>query len=53
MIVRNIHSTQVGLVTKLVNGSMSPQFHVVFNDIFHIVVSIISIDPEVWIRLVT
>ena len=29
-----IHSTQVGLDINLLTGSISPQFHVVFDDIF-------------------
>ena len=35
-----MHSTQVGLVLNLLNGSFSIQYHVVFNDMFYTVVSI-------------
>ena len=45
-------STQVGLVMNLVNGSMLLQFHVVFNYIYHNVVSSTYIYPYVWKRLV-
>ena len=48
-----MHSTQVGLVLNLLTGSISPQFHVVFNDMFSTVMSSTSADPEVWISLVT
>ena len=48
-----MHSTQVGLVLNLLTGSISPQFHVVFDDMFSTVTSSTSADPEVWIRLVT
>ena len=48
-----MHSTQVGLVLNLLTGSISPQFHVVFDDMFSNVISITAADPEVWIRLVT
>ena len=50
---KNIHSTPVGLVLNLLTGSISPQYHVVFDDLFSTVVIIIAADPEVWIRLVT
>ena len=49
----NMHSTQVGLVLNLLTGSVSPQYHVVFDDMFSTVMSSTSEDPEVWIRLVT
>ena len=48
-----MHSTQVGLVLNLLTGSISPHFHVVFDDMFSTVMSSIAADPEVWIRLVT
>ena len=48
-----MHSTQVGLVLNLLTGSISQQFHVVFNDMFSTVMSSTAADPEVWIRLVT
>ena len=35
----NMHSTQVGLVLNLLTGSISPQFHVVFDDTFSTVMS--------------
>ena len=47
-----MHSTQVGLVLNLLTGSISPQFNVVFDDIFSTVISSTSADPEAWIRLV-
>ena len=50
---RKIHSTNVGLVLNLLTGSISPQYHVVFDEIFSTVRSSTSADPEVWIRLVT
>ena len=48
-----MHSTQVGLFLNLLTGSISPQFHVVFDDMFYTVMSSTAADPEVWIRLVT
>ena len=48
-----MHSTQVGLVLNLLTGSISPQFHVVFDDMFSNVMSSTAADTEVWIRLVT
>ena len=48
-----MHSTQVVLVINLLTGSISPQFHVVFDDMFSTVMSITSADPVIWIRLVT
>ena len=48
-----MHSTQVGLVLNLLTGSISPQYHVVFGDIFSTVMSSTAADPEVWIRLIT
>ena len=48
-----MHSTQVGLVLNLLTGLISPQFHIIFDDIFSTVMSSTSAYPEVWIRLVT
>ena len=48
-----MHSTQFGLVLNLLNGSISPQYHVVFNDMFSIMIISTAVDTEVWIRLVT
>ena len=42
-----IHSTQVGLVLNLLTGSISPQFHVVFDEMFSTVMSSTAADPEV------
>ena len=48
-----MHSTQVGLVLNLLTGSISPQYHVVFDYMFSTVMSSTAADPEVCIRLVT
>ena len=48
-----MHSTQVGLVLNLITGSISPHYHVVFDEMFSIVIIITAADPEVWIMLVT
>ena len=48
-----IHSTQCGLVLNLFNASISPQYHVVFDDMFSTLVSRTDLDTEVSIRLVT
>ena len=53
MVFSNMHSTQVGFVLNLLTGSISPQFHGVFDDMFSTVMSSTAADPEVWIRLVT
>ena len=50
---RKMHSTQVGLVLNLFTGSISPQYHVVFDCMFSTVMSSKAADPEVWIMLVT
>ena len=42
-----MHSTQVGLVLKLLTGSISPHFHVVFDDMFSTVMRSTSADPKV------
>ena len=49
----NIHSTQVGLVLNLLTVSISPQFRVVFDDLFSTVMSSTATYPEVCISLVT
>ena len=48
-----MHLTQVGLVINLLTGSISPQYHVVFDDMFYNVMSSTAADQEVCIRLVT
>ena len=48
-----MHSTQVGLVLNLLTGSISPQYHVVFDYMFFTLIISTSEDPEVWISLVT
>ena len=53
MVFRKMNSTQVGLVLNLLTGSISPQYHVVFDDMFSTVMISTSTDTEVWIRLVT
>ena len=40
-----MHSTQVGLVLNLLTGSISPQFHVLFDEMFSTVMSSTSADP--------
>ena len=40
-----IHSKQVGLVLNLLTGSISPQYHVLFYDMFSNMASITSVDP--------
>ena len=50
---RKMHSTQVGLVLNLLSGSISPHYHVLFDDMFSTVIISTAADPEVWIRLVT
>ena len=49
----NMHSTQVELVMNLLTGSISPQYHVLFEDMLSTVVISVAADPEVLIRLVT
>ena len=53
MVLRNMHSTQVGLVLNLLTGSISPHYHVVFDGMFSNVMSSTVKDPEIWIRLIT
>ena len=48
-----MHSTKVGLVLNLLTGSISPQYHVVFDDMLYTVMISTATYPEVWIRLVT
>ena len=47
-----MHSTQVGLVLNLLTGSISPHYHVVFDEMLSNLMSSAAADPEVWIRLV-
>ena len=47
----NMHSTQVGLVLNLLTGSISPQYHVVFDGMFYNVMISKAVDPEVWMRM--
>ena len=47
------HSTQVELVLKNLTDPISPQYHVVFDDILYTVVIITTSDLEVFIILVT
>ena len=53
MVFRKIYSTKGGLVPNLFTGSISPKYHIVFDDMFSAVVSSTAADPEVSIRLVT
>ena len=48
-----MHSTQVGLVLNLLTGSISPHYHVVFDEMLSNLMSSAAADPEVWIRLAT
>ena len=50
---KNIHSTKVGLALNVLTASISPKYHVLFDDMFFTVVSSTSIDIGVCIRLVT
>ena len=49
----NMHSTQVGLVINLLTVSISPQYHVVFDEKKSNVMISTAADPEIWIRMVT
>ena len=40
-----MHSTQVGLVLNFLTGSISPHYHVVFDDTLSTVVSSTAVDP--------
>ena len=42
---RKMHSTQVGLVLNLLNGSISPQYHFLFDDMLSTMASITATDP--------
>ena len=42
-----MHSTQVGLVLNLLTVSISPQYHVLFDDMFYALMSSTATDPEV------
>ena len=46
------HSTLVTLILNLSSGSITPQFHVVFDDMFHTVASQDDNLPEIWSRLI-
>ena len=48
-----MHSKQVGLVLNFLTGPISPQYHVVFYDMFSTVVSSKAADPEVCVSLAT
>ena len=47
-----MHSTQVGLVLNLLTGSILPQYHVVFYEMFSTVMISTSEYPEIRIRMV-
>ena len=40
MVFSKMHSTQVWLVLNLLTGSISPQYHVVFDDMFSTVMKL-------------
>ena len=44
---KNMHSTQVGLVLNFLTGSISPQYHVVLDDMFFTVVVSTAADLEI------
>ena len=46
------HSTLVAMVLNLSSGSITPQFHLVFDDMFHTVASNDTEPPEVWGHLI-
>ena len=48
-----MHSTQVGLILKLLTSSFLPQYDVIFDDMLSTVARSTDSDPEVWIRMVT
>ena len=52
MVLRSMPSTQVGLVINPVTGSISPQYHVVFDDNFSAVAISIDAYEEVCIASV-
>ena len=45
MSFRKMHSTQVGLVLNLLTGSISPHYHVVFDEMLSSVMSSTAADP--------
>ena len=47
------HITQVEFVLNLLTGSISPQYHVVFDDMLSTLMISTAAYPEVWIRLAT
>ena len=47
-----VHLTQIGLVLNLLTGSISTQYHVLFDDMLSTLVVITDTDPEPWISLV-
>ena len=49
----HLAEAHVGLVLNLLTGSISPWYHVVFDDMFSTAMSSTAKYPEVWIRLVT
>ena len=51
MVFIKMHSTQVGFVINFLTGSILPQYHFIFDDIFSTVMSITDTDSEVYIRL--
>ena len=46
------HSTLIALILNLATGSITPQFHLVFDDMFHTVASSDADPPDVWNRLI-
>ena len=48
----NMHSKKFGLVIKLLNCSITHQYHTLFHDVLYTVVRSTATDPEVWIILV-
>ena len=48
-----IHLIKFGLVLNLLTSSISPQYHVIFDDMLYAVMISTSAYPEVWIRLAT
>ena len=53
MSFKKMHSTQGGLVLNLFTASISPQYNVVFDDMFSTVVSSTPADLDVCERLLT
>ena len=51
MVFIKIYSTQVELVLNLLTCSISPRYHVVFDDMFYTVMNNTVSDLEVWIKL--